>query len=120
VVYTGTHDNDTARGWYAALNPEERERVWDYLGSDGREIEWALVRAAYGSVAERAIVPLQDVLGLGSEARMNTPSEPSGNWRWRAPADAWRPEVASRLRRMANLSGRVPNPPPPGRSTEAR
>ena len=91
VVYTGTHDNDTARGWYAALKPEERERVFDYLGCDGRDIEWALIRAAYGSVAERAIVPLQDVLGLGSEARMNTPSEPADNWGWRAPADAWRP-----------------------------
>ena len=106
VVYTGTHDNDTARGWYAALKPEERERVWDYLGCDGREIEWALIRAAYGSVAERAVVPLQDVLGLGSEARMNTPSEPADNWCWRAPDDAWRPELAERLRRMVELSGR--------------
>ena len=106
VVYTGTHDNDTARGWYARLKPEERERVWDYLGSDGREIEWALIRAAYASVAERAVVPLQDVLGLGSEARMNTPSEPGDNWRWRAPGDAFRPELAARLRRMAELSGR--------------
>jgi len=122
VVYTGTHDNDTARGWYAALKPEERERVFDYLGSDGRDVEWALIRAAYGSVAERAIVPLQDVLGLGSEARMNTPSEPAGNWRWRAPADAWRPELAERLRRMAILSGRFsPNPPDrPETSTAAR
>ena len=74
VVYTGTHDNDTtprlvrdARARGAAT------RVRDYLGSDGREIEWDLIRAAYASVAERAIVPLQDVLGLGSEARMNTP-----------------------------------------------
>jgi 4-alpha-glucanotransferase len=108
VVYTGTHDNDTARGWYAALKPEERQRVWDYLGSDGHEIEWALLRAAYGSVAERAIAPLQDVLGLGSEARMNTPSEPAGNWRWRAAADAFRPELAQRLRRMVELSGRRP------------
>ena len=106
VVYTGTHDNDTARGWYARLTPEERERVWDYLGSDGREIEWALIRAAYASVADRAIVPLQDVLGLGSEARMNTPSEPGDNWRWRAPADAFRPDLAARLRRMVELSGR--------------
>jgi 4-alpha-glucanotransferase len=119
VVYTGTHDNDTARGWYAALKPEERERVWDYLGCDGREVEWALIRAAYGSVAERAIVPLQDVLGLGSEARMNTPSEPAGNWCWRAPADAWRPELAERLRRMAELSGRS-SPRPAEASTRER
>jgi 4-alpha-glucanotransferase len=107
VVYTGTHDNDTARGWYAALTPEERERVWDYLGCDGREIEWALIRAAYASVAERAVVPMQDVLGLGSEARMNTPSQPAGNWSWRVSADAFRPELAARLRRMAALAGRV-------------
>jgi 4-alpha-glucanotransferase len=113
VVYTGTHDNDTARGWYAALKPEERERVWDYLGCDGREIEWALIRAAYASVAERAVVPMQDVLGLGSEARMNTPSQPGGNWTWRAMPDAFRPELAARVRRLADLTGRV-SPTSPG------
>jgi 4-alpha-glucanotransferase len=62
-------------------------------------------------VAERAIVPMQDVLGLGSEARMNTPSEPADNWRWRAPWNAWRPELAERLRRMAVLSGRLSENP---------
>jgi 4-alpha-glucanotransferase len=107
VVYTGTHDNDTAQGWYAALKPEERERVFDYLGADGREIHWALIRAAYASVARRAIAPMQDVLGLGSEARMNTPAEPGGNWAWRAPDWAFRAEDAARLRRMALLSGRL-------------
>lgn len=108
VVYTGTHDNDTARGWYAGLKPEEKQRVWDYLGSDGREIEWDLIRAALTSVAARAIVPLQDVLGLGSEARMNTPSEPAGNWTWRARTDAFRPDLAERLRRAVELAGRIP------------
>jgi 4-alpha-glucanotransferase len=106
AVYTGTHDNDTARGWYAGLKDEERRRVWDYLGSDGREVEWALIRAAYASVAETAIVPMQDVLGLGSEARMNTPAAPGGNWRWRARDDAFRVETAERLRRMVTLAGR--------------
>jgi 4-alpha-glucanotransferase len=106
AVYTGTHDNDTARGWYAGLTDEERRRVWDYLGNDGREIEWALIRAAYSSVAETAVVPMQDVLGLGSEARMNTPAAPGGNWRWRARDDAFRNDVAERLRRMAALAGR--------------
>jgi 4-alpha-glucanotransferase len=121
VAYTGTHDNDTARGWYAGLKPEERGRVWDYLGSDGREIEWALIRAAYGSVAERAVVPLQDVLGLGSDARMNTPSEPGGNWTWRASPDAFRPDLSARLRRLAALAGRLPpSPRPPEPSTTAR
>jgi 4-alpha-glucanotransferase len=114
VVYTGTHDNDTARGWYASLKPEERERVWDYLGSDGREIHWDLIRAAYGSVANQAVVPLQDVLGLGSEARMNLPSKAAGNWSWRAPGRAFRQEDAVRLNRMAILTGRFhPVPPPP-------
>jgi 4-alpha-glucanotransferase len=108
AVYTGTHDNDTARGWYGALTDEEKRRVWDYLGSDGREIEWALIRAAYASVAETAVVPMQDVLGLGGEARMNTPAAPGGNWRWRARDDAFRGDVAERLRRMAALAGRLP------------
>ena len=106
VVYTGTHDNDTARGWYAGLKPEERERVWDYLGSDGSQIHWDLIRAAYSSVARRAIVPMQDVLGLGSEARMNTPAAPEGSWCWRAPEGAFAGEIAARLRRMAILTGR--------------
>ena len=108
VAYTGTHDNDTARGWYARLTPEERQRVYDYLGSDGHEIEWDLIRAAWTSVAARAIVPLQDVLGLGGEARMNNPAEPAGNWHWRASPDAFRPELAERLRRLTELSGRLP------------
>lgn len=108
VVYTGTHDNDTARGWYAGLKPEERQRVYDYLGSDGHEIEWDLIRAALTSVAARAIVPLQDVLGLASEARMNTPSKPAGNWSWRAQPDAFRPDLAERLRRLVDLAGRMP------------
>ncbi len=107
VVYTGTHDNDTAQGWYANLKPEERERVFDYLGSDGREIHWDLIRAAYGSVARRAVVPMQDILGLGGEGRMNTPAEPAGNWAWRAPDCAFRADDAVRLKRMAVLSGRV-------------
>lgn len=107
VVYTGTHDNDTTRGWYEAAKPEERERLRDYLGSEGADASWDLIRAAYTSVAERAIVPMQDVLGLGSEARLNTPSEPSGNWSWRAAPDGFRPEDALRLKRLAALTGRA-------------
>ena len=111
VVYTGTHDNDTARGWYANLKPEERERVYDYLGVEsGDEIHWALIRAAYASVAARAIAPMQDVLGLGSEARINTPAAPAGNWTWRAPDSAFRTDDAARLRRMASLVGPVSCP----------
>jgi 4-alpha-glucanotransferase len=106
VVYTGTHDNDTTRGWWAALNDTDRRRVLDYTGGDAAAPEWALIRAACQSVAERAVVPLQDALGLGSEARMNTPAKPDGNWAWRARREQFRPELAARLRRLAELSGR--------------
>ena len=106
VVYTGTHDNDTTRGWWATLDPGSRRRVSAYLGSDGAEIEWDLVRAAYASVADRAIVPLQDVFGLGSEARMNTPAEAKGNWSWRARDDDFRNDRNGRLRELAELTGR--------------
>jgi 4-alpha-glucanotransferase len=108
VVYTGTHDNDTARGWFARLSAEEKARVTDYLGGDGRAIEWDLIRSAFTSVCDRAIVPMQDILGLGSEARMNNPAEPAGNWSWRAPRDAWRRELAGRLRWLCTLAGRAP------------
>src|SRR5262249_52938672 len=111
VVYTGTHDNDTARGWFAALSGEERRRVLDYLGGDGSAIEWDLIRAAYESVGETAIVPLQDILGLGSEARMNTPGVAAGNWTWRADAADFTAGRAERLARLAELTGRSPERP---------
>lgn len=107
VVYTGTHDNDTARGWWKKLDGESKERVHDYLGTDGRDIHWALIRAAYTSVADRAIVPLQDAFGLGSEARMNTPGRPHGNWTWRATERAFTKELAAKLQRLALLTGRA-------------
>jgi 4-alpha-glucanotransferase len=106
VAYTGTHDNDTARGWFAALSAEDRRRALDYLGGDGRDIEWDLIRAALESVAARAIVPLQDVFGLGSEARMNTPGQGAGNWRWKARREDFTPERADRFRRLVELTGR--------------
>ena len=108
VVYTGTHDNDTTLGWFVAASPEERERVLDYVGGDGIEPHWDLARAAATSVAAWAVVPLQDVLGLGSEARMNTPGQAAGNWSWRARAQQLGGEEASRLRRLAQLTGRLP------------
>jgi len=107
VVYTGTHDNDTARGWFDHAGVEERQRALDYLGEpDGSAIAWALIRAAYTSVAERAVVPLPDVLGLGSEARMNTPGRAGGNWAWRVREEQVRSDVAARLRRVAEVAGR--------------
>lgn len=83
VVYTGTHDNDTTRGWYAAITESERDFVRRYLARDGHNIAWDLIRLAWASVADYAIVPVQDVLDLGTEARMNTPGTSSGNWTWR-------------------------------------
>jgi 4-alpha-glucanotransferase len=107
VVYTATHDNDTATGWFAALDSDSRERLFDYLGSDGHDVAWDLVRAAFTSVADRAIAPLQDLLGLGPEARMNTPGQAVTNWSWRISSGALSPERAARLRRLAVLTGRV-------------
>jgi 4-alpha-glucanotransferase len=107
VVYTGTHDNDTVRGWFGNAGPEERQRALDYLGSDGREIHWDFIRAALTSVADLAVVPLQDVLGLGSEARLNRPGEPSGNWQWRLTSEQLTDDLGNRLRRLTELAGRA-------------
>jgi len=83
VVYPGTHDNQTTIGWFQSRSPREREEIQRYLGRDGSDIAWDLIREAFASVAETAIVSLQDVMRLGDEARMNTPGQGSGNWRWR-------------------------------------
>lgn len=108
VVYTGTHDNDTTRGWFLGLGHEERARALDYVGGDGHDIAWDLIRAAFTSVADRAIVPLQDVARLGSEAWMNTPGRAGGNWEWRAREFHFSQEAAAGLRRLAVLTGRAP------------
>ncbi|MFI5182480.1 MAG: 4-alpha-glucanotransferase [Thermoanaerobaculia bacterium] len=110
VVYTGTHDNDTTRGWWQALDEKIRDKVRDYLGTDGREIAWDLIRAAFTSVAERAIVPMQDLAGLGSEARMNVPGRAEGNWSWRARREHFSEASAARLRRLATLTARLTRP----------
>src|SRR5207302_1902421 len=83
VVYTGTHDNDTTVGWYRSMQDHERRFLHRYLGHDSAEASWDLLRLAWASVAEYALAPLQDLLSLGSEARMNFPGRPSGNWCWR-------------------------------------
>ncbi len=111
VVYTGTHDNDTVLGWWAALDAAERRFVRDYLQSDCAEPNWELIRCALASRADTAIVPLQDFLGLGSEHRMNTPGNESDNWRWRF---AWSDlpdlladkiaELCARHRRVAGVA----------------
>lgn len=108
VAYTGTHDNDTSAGWYAQAPERERDFLRRYLARDGSQVAWDLWRAAQASVADTAIAPLQDLLGLGAEGRMNTPGAPSGNWGWRfrwGDLPYW---LAPQLREMAELYGRLP------------
>jgi 4-alpha-glucanotransferase len=115
VVYTGTHDNDTTAGWWHnSATPKERTHVQLYLGRDGSDISWDFIRLALASVAETAIIPLQDVLGLGSEARMNTPGRAGGNWSWRYTPELLSPQVAERLATLTQLYGRAPRTPVTG------
>jgi 4-alpha-glucanotransferase len=107
LVYTGTHDNDTTRGWFEALSDEERSRVCRYLGTDGSHVAQDLMRLALGSIARTAIIPLQDVLDLGSEARMNTPGQPEGNWAWRVEASQMTDARAACLAELTSLYGRA-------------
>jgi 4-alpha-glucanotransferase len=107
VVYTGTHDNDTTRGWYAGRSAEERAVLDAYAPPTDPEVEWRLIRMALSSVCRFAVVPLQDVLGLGTEARMNTPGTSSTrNWSWRTSLDYHDPAAARRLRSLSLLYGR--------------
>ncbi|MCC5662460.1 4-alpha-glucanotransferase [Nostoc sp. CHAB 5784] len=109
VVYTGTHDNDTTVGWFNSASDNEKHNLWLYLGSISPEgIHWDLIRLALSSIANQAIIPLQDVLGLGNEARMNFPSLAEGNWEWRYQAGALREELGDRLKVLTRLNGRAP------------
>ena len=83
VVYTGTHDNDTVVGWYQRIGEDERNFALSYLGTSGDDISWDLIKAAWGSRAVFALAPLQDLLSLDNEARMNYPGSAEGNWGWR-------------------------------------
>jgi 4-alpha-glucanotransferase len=106
VVYTGTHDNNTTVGWFDTATEGEREAVLDYFGCDGHDIAWDFIRWLFASVADTAIVPLQEVLRLGPEARMNYPSRLGGNWSWRFLSDALTPEIEERLRKTTGTYGR--------------
>jgi 4-alpha-glucanotransferase len=119
VVYTGTHDNDTTLGWWNAAAPGDRHHVQLYLGRDGSDISWDFIRLALASVAEMAIVPMQDILNLGSEGRMNTPGRPGGNWGWRYTNDMLTAPLAERLRSLAELYRRVQQAEPNDTSDEA-
>lgn len=107
VAYTGTHDNDTSVGWLGKLEADQRRSVLDYVGGRGTETEWDLMRCILTSVADLAIFPIQDVLGLGSADRMNTPGSSEGNWGWRLQQDSLDALTADRLRRLTALSGRL-------------
>jgi 4-alpha-glucanotransferase len=106
VAYTGTHDNDTTLGWSEKLSPEEHDRIYDYLGNPQTSIPCALVRAALGSIANLAILPMQDILELGSEHRMNTPGTTIGNWTWRFTWDQVTPERSEKLQHLVILFNR--------------
>ena len=118
VAYTGTHDNDTTVGWFQSVAGEgsirtaaqidsERNFCCDYLQTDGEEIHWDFIRALWASVANTAIVPLQDLLGLGTAARMNLPNSTSGNWTWRFRPGALTTEIGLRLKKLTELYSRV-------------
>ena len=128
VVYTGTHDNDTVVGWYRSLSPEDKKFVNDYMGIHDldkenlynscaapevtektrweKELSWEVIRLALASTADLAVIPMQDYLGLGTEARINMPSTLGGNWTWRMKKGAFTPEIQKRCRQMNRLYGR--------------
>jgi len=108
AVYTGTHDNDTAVGWFNAAGPEERTAAQRYFNSPCHEIHWELIRLALMSVADKAIFPLQDVLGVAGDGRMNTPGRASGNWGWRYTDDMLTGGVCERLKLLTEVYGRAP------------
>jgi 4-alpha-glucanotransferase len=110
VVYTGTHDNNTAKGWFRKeARPEDKQRLFQYLGRKVTEetVRQEFVRMAMMSVADLAIIPMQDILGLGEEARMNVPATADGNWGWRLLPEQLTPSVAGELSEVTKIYGRA-------------
>jgi 4-alpha-glucanotransferase len=105
VVYTGTHDNDTTAGWLKSLSKKERDQLKQYLGA-GAVDSWRMIRVAYSSVAQIAVIPMQDILGLDSSARMNTPGTVKGNWLWRLPEGLDLDKEGEKLKQMTESFGR--------------
>ena len=113
VAYTGTHDNDTALGWWRSTGgdstrthqdvEDEKARARRYLATDGGDVNWVMIRALLASVADTVLFPMQDVAGVGSDGRMNVPSVAGGNWRWRVTAGQINDADASRLREMVDI-----------------
>lgn len=110
VAYTGTHDNDTTQGWWNVTGPVEHAAAEALVGPVGDRPTWPLIRAAAASVAQVSIYPVQDLLELGSEARMNTPAVPHGNWSWRVPEGSWTKELAARLATLVDVTDRENDP----------
>jgi 4-alpha-glucanotransferase len=106
IIYSGTHDNDTTQGWYKTSEDCDLDIVRRYMNISGENIAWDFIRLAYSTVCDIAIVPLQDVMKLGSEARMNTPGVPAGNWQWRYTTQMLKDEYAEGLSYLADLFGR--------------
>jgi 4-alpha-glucanotransferase len=110
VAYTGTHDNDTTLGWWKTTGSAERTALAAYVGAVNDSPGWPLIRSVASSVAQMAVVPAQDLLGLGSEARMNTPAVAEGNWSWRAPEGCWTKELAESLAAIVDATDRDNDP----------
>lgn len=106
VVYTGTHDNDTVIGWFEAASENDKRFVQEYFNADLNDISWSMIKLAWSSVSNIAIAPLQDILSLGSESRMNLPGKPSGYWRWRYKKEALNFDQALRLARITKIYNR--------------
>lgn len=107
VVYTGTHDNETILGWYKNLNSQDKKLAMDYLDiTNDKDVNWKFIRAALSSVANLAIIPIQDYLGLGNEGRINKPSTVGDNWRWRLLKDEFDDELVKKIRKITKLYGR--------------
>jgi 4-alpha-glucanotransferase len=106
VAYTGTHDNDTTRGWWETASETEKAAVVAYVALDGGSVVWPLIRAAETSVADTCLVPVQDILELDGAARMNVPSRPQGNWSWRYEENALTPALAEKLAAVTTAADR--------------
>ncbi|GIW44109.1 MAG: 4-alpha-glucanotransferase [Candidatus Binatia bacterium] len=117
IVYTGTHDNDTTVGWFRSAPASERRYARRYLGRSGKDIAWDLIRLGMSSVADTFVVPAQDLLSLGSEARMNYPGRPEGNWSWQLQAGQLTEAVWERLRELTETYGRLTHGQPPASGT---
>jgi len=110
VVYTGTHDNNTVRGWFdKEAKPEDKKRLFEYLGREikAKELAWELIHLAMKSAANIAIFPMQDILGLGQAARMNKPATKKGNWQWRLLSKQLSLSLAEKLRKLTEIYERT-------------